>query len=121
MATRDFPNDDTWTAPDEEPAVEVRSAPERSRYEIRVDGVPAGFAHYVPDEGALIFDHTLIKDAFAGRGLGSVLVRGALDDVRAQGGRIVALCEYVSGWLGKHPEYEDLVDQELHERILATA
>ena len=129
----------TWTAPeaepvpeaapvseagpvvDVEPVIEVRNSPAHSRYEVRVDGALAGFTHYLTEDGALVFDHTLIKDAFAGQGLGSVLARGALDDVRAQGGRIVALCEYISGWLGKHPEYGDLVDHELHARILATA
>jgi uncharacterized Fe-S cluster protein YjdI/predicted GNAT family acetyltransferase len=117
----------TWTAPEAElvsdaaPVIEVRNSPAHSRYEVRVDGALAGFTHYLTEDGALVFDHTLIKDAFAGQGLGSVLARGALDDVRAQGGRIVALCEYISGWLGKHPEYEDLVDHELHARILATA
>jgi predicted GNAT family acetyltransferase len=101
--------------------IEVLDAPERSRYEILVDGTFAGFTHYQPYEGSLVFDHTVIKDAFAGQGLASKLVRATLDDVRALKGRIVPLCEYISGWLEKHPDYDDLVDKELLARILATA
>jgi predicted GNAT family acetyltransferase len=101
--------------------IEVRNAPERSRYEIRVDGTSAGFTHYHPYEGSLIFDHTVIKENFAGQGLASKLVRATLDDVRAQQLRIVPLCEYVAGWLEKHPDYDDLVDRDLLARILATA
>ena len=101
--------------------IEVLDAPERSRYEILVDGTFAGFTHYQPYEGSLVFDHTVIKDAFAGQGLASKLVRATLDDVRARKSRIVPLCEYISGWLEKHPDYDDLVDKELLARILATA
>lgn len=123
----------TWTSTDEAeaaqveapgveaPVVEVVNAPERERYEILVDGAVAGFTHYMPHEGCLVFDHTLIKESYSGRGLASVLVRGALDDVRASGSRIVPLCEYMAGWLPKHPDYEDLVDRDLLMRILATA
>jgi hypothetical protein len=101
--------------------IEVMDATERSRYEILVDGTFAGFTHYQPHEGALVFDHTVIKEQFAGQGLASKLVRSTLDDVRARQGRIVPLCEYVAGWLEKHPDYDDLVDRDLLARILATA
>lgn len=101
--------------------IEVRNAPERTRYEILVDGALAGFTHYQPNEGSLVFDHTVIKEQFAGQGLGSTLVRGALDDIRASGGSIVPLCEYVAGWLGRNPDYDDLVDRDLLTRILATS
>ncbi len=101
--------------------IEVLDAPERSRYEILVDGTFAGFTHYQPYEGSLVFDHTVIKEQFAGQGLASKLVRATLDDVRAQQGRIVPLCEYVAGWLEKNPDYDDLVDRDLLARILATA
>jgi predicted GNAT family acetyltransferase len=42
-------------------------------------------------------------------GLGSRLVRAALDDVRSQGGRVVPLCPFVRGWIERHPDYADLV------------
>lgn len=100
--------------------VEVRHVPERTRYQVLVDGEVAGAAHYVVHEGRLVFDHTVIDDAYAGRGLAKVLARGTLDDVRATGQRIVPLCEFMAGFLAKHPEYDDLVDHALLERILAS-
>jgi predicted GNAT family acetyltransferase len=36
-------------------------------------------------------------------------VQGALDDVRARGGSVVARCTFVRGWIDRHPEYADLV------------
>jgi hypothetical protein len=100
---------------------EVRQDTGSSRYEVLVDGDVAGFAAYQLYEGSYVFDHTVIKDEYAGRGLGTVLARGALDDVRAQGMRMVPLCEFFAGWLGKHPEYDDVVDHDLLARIEASA
>ena len=40
-------------------------------------------------------------------------MQGALDHVRGEGGRIVPLCPFVRSWLERHPEYADLVDQEM--------
>jgi hypothetical protein len=101
--------------------IEVRDVTERSRYEILVDGTFAGFTHYRHHGGALVFDHTVIKEQFSGQGLASKLVHATLDDVRARDIRIVPLCEYVAGWLEKHPDYADLVDRDLLARILATS
>jgi predicted GNAT family acetyltransferase len=44
-----------------------------------------------------------------GRGIGSRLARFALDQARASKLKVVALCPFVSAWIGKHPEYQDLL------------
>ena len=100
-------------------ATEVLDVPARSRYEITVDGELAGFSEYRPIEGARVFTHTEVFDAYEGKGVGSALARGALDDVRARGHRLVALCPFVAAFLERHPEYADLVDTELTTRLRA--
>ncbi len=87
---------------------EVRKAD--GRYEVVVDGVVAGYTQFREDEGSLAFPHTVVEDEFEGQGLASRLVREALDDVRAQGRLIHPTCAYVKGWIEKHDEYRDLVD-----------
>lgn len=83
---------------------------ERHRYEILVDGQVAGYLdHRSPREGVIELPHTVVEDAFAGRGLASVLVRHALDAARAAGLRVVPTCPYVRGWIAKHPDYAALV------------
>jgi predicted GNAT family acetyltransferase len=79
------------------------------RYEIAVDGKLAGFAEYELSGGTTTFTHTEIQPGYEGQGLASKLARFALDDVRAQGGRAVAQCEFIAGYIGKHPEYQDLL------------
>jgi predicted GNAT family acetyltransferase len=44
-----------------------------------------------------------------GRGIGSALVRGALEQVRARGLKVVAKCPFVSAYMSKHPEFSDLL------------
>ena len=96
---------------------EVRNNRERSRYEILVDGSIAGFVQYNMRGGRLILVHTEVNDEFEGRGLASQLVRGALDDARRRDLRIVPICPFVESFIERHPDYDDLVDHELFDRM----
>jgi len=87
----------------------VRDNTEKSRYEaLDESGVVAGFAEYTRSEGQIEFVHTEVDDAFEGHGVGSTLVRAALDDVRTTDLRVVASCPFVKAWIANHPDYEDL-------------
>ena len=95
----------------------VTDAPERTQYEITVDGTRAGFAHYVLRGGRRYFVHTEIDPAFEGQGLGSILAKEALDAARTSGEPIVPLCPFIAGYVERHPEYDDLVDRPLYEEM----
>ena len=94
-------------------AVEVRDHPEEQRYEAWLGGSLAGFAAYrlrpgrPGRPGRIVFTHTEVQ--VEGRGVGSTLVRGALDDVRRRGLTVTPLCPFVKAYLEKHPEYADLM------------
>lgn len=90
------------------PAI-VKDAPERHRYEIEVDGEPAGFAEYHRRDDVVEFHHTRVEDRFEGQGVGSRLAREALDDVRSAGLRVVPRCPFIRSWIDRHPDYADLV------------
>jgi uncharacterized protein len=92
--------------------VTVRNAPERRRYEAVLDDEVAGFSRYFLDGDLVVFTHTEVDDRFEGRGVGTDLVRAALDDVRASGRHVVARCPFVRSWIGRHPQYADLVAEE---------
>ena len=84
--------------------------PSESRYEAHLDGELAGFAEYQLTDELVVFTHTEVDERFEGKGVGSALARFALDDVRAAGERkVMPLCQFIKGWIGKHPEYTDLV------------
>jgi uncharacterized protein len=88
---------------------EVHRDAARSRYEISLDGRLVGFADYRADGDTVVFPHTEIEPSMRNEGLGAELVRGALDDVRARGGTVVAQCWYVAEFIDQHPEYADLL------------
>jgi predicted GNAT family acetyltransferase len=88
---------------------EVRNNEAESRYELERDGETA-FAAYSVDGDSIVFDHTVVPETLEGRGVGSALVEGALDDARGRGLKVVPLCSFVKGWIERHPEAQDLVD-----------
>ncbi|MDF3048779.1 MAG: N-acetyltransferase [Pseudonocardia sp.] len=96
---------------------QVLDVPEQSRFEIRVDGRTAGFAAYRSKPGLLVFTHTEVDDAVEGRGLGSALVRGALDAARDHNTAVRPDCPFVRAYIARHDEYLDLVPVELRERL----
>jgi uncharacterized protein len=91
-------------------AMDVADVPERRRYEARIDGELAGIAEYRASEHVVTFIHTQVMSEFEGKGVASGLVRVALDDVRAHGKKVRAVCPFVKGYLEKHSdEYGDLL------------
>lgn len=91
----------------------VTDNPSELRYEIHVGGELAGEIRYRREPGAVVLVHTDIDPRFEGHGLGGQLVQGALDDLRARGLAVVPLCPFVAGFIGRHPEYDDLVTTDM--------
>ncbi len=90
-------------------SVQVRRDDGAGRYVAIHEGSVAGFAAYRREPGVVVLTHTEVDDRFEGHGVGSALVRGALDDVRAQGHAVEPLCPFVRSYLDRHDEYADLV------------
>ena len=105
------------TTPPAQPT--VLDVAEWSRFEIHLDGRMAGFAQYrMKDPRLIVFTHTEIDDAFAGRGIGSALVRAALDTARRRGLAVRPDCPFVRDFVARHPDdYVDLVPEELRPRL----
>lgn len=80
----------------------------RHQFELDVDGHLAT-EHYRLDGNVITFEHTDVPSELGGRGIGSKLVKGALDQVRKAGLRLNPQCPFVKAWVDKHPDYQDLV------------
>ena len=66
----------------------------------------------------MIVAHTEIDERREGEGLGSELVRGVLDRIRASGKTVIPLCPFTAAYIQRHPEYVDLVDPGLRGRFV---
>jgi uncharacterized protein len=97
--------------PAHESATEVLVHDDRelNRYEAHVGADLAGFAEYHRQPGLVTVLHSEIDPEFEGRGIGSALVRGMLDDIRRQEEKVLPVCPFVTSFLQRHTEYADLV------------
>jgi len=90
----------------------VSDNPAHRRYELAVDGHIAATYYEIAD-GVITFAHTEVPPELGGKGIGSKLVKGALDQVRANGLKVIAQCPFVKAWIDKHPDYADLLKAEI--------
>jgi uncharacterized protein len=81
------------------------------RFEMLVDGLRAVLTYRrFPDR--IVFLHAEVPQSLEGQGLAAKVTRFALDFARANHLRIVPRCPYVSNFIRKHAEYQDLVSAE---------
>lgn len=81
---------------------------DRKRYEL-VLGEEAAFVEYILAKEMIVFTHTLVPQAYEGKGVANRVIRFALDDARARGLSVHPLCPFVAAFIRRHPEYQDLV------------
>jgi predicted GNAT family acetyltransferase len=87
--------------------VVVTDNPAAHRYEAHIDGELAGLATYRLKDDRVVFNHVEVYPKWERKGVGSTLVRTALDDVVARGKQITPLCPFVIGYVRRHPEYRE--------------
>jgi hypothetical protein len=87
----------------------VIDRPTELAYRLYAGEREAGELRYGRRGDRLVLHHTEVDRSLGRQGLGSALVSGALDDIRARGLTIVPLCPFVRAYLDRHPEYGDLV------------
>jgi predicted GNAT family acetyltransferase len=90
-------------------SIAVTDVPDKHRWEARDGDTLAGLVLYRRSDDLVIFTHTEVDDDFAGRGVGGALARAALDAAREQGLRVRPDCPFISEWITRHPDYDDLV------------
>ena len=86
----------------------IRQNAALSRFELDAGGGTA-VAYYRLADGVMTFHHTETPPHLQGHGIASRLVRGALEEARAQGLKVVPRCSFVGGYLARHPEFSDLL------------
>ncbi len=86
-----------------------------SRFELELEGQLA-VLNYTLRDGLILFTHTGVPPALEGRGIGSALVKAGLEYARAQNRKVISYCWFVSGYIERHPEVQDLLNPPWPER-----
>lgn len=81
---------------------------EAKRFETSIDD-QTGYISYQERGDTLVYDHTIVPQSLGGRGVGSALVKHALDYAHENNKKVVPQCSFVSSYINKHPDYQDLV------------
>ncbi len=78
------------------------------QYEFHIDGQKPRI-EYIKVEGKIFLTHTEVPKALEGRGIGSAMIKSALEDIKEKELTLVPLCPFVAAYIKKHPEWRELV------------
>ena len=92
-----------------EPLV-VRDNPDRHRFEIDLGDGRFAIAEYTLSAGKIMFTHTGVPEGHEGKGIGTTLIRFALDAARERGLKVIPVCPFFAAYMKKHAEVQDLRD-----------
>lgn len=95
-------------AMNEVPALEISDNTGRQRFEAVIDGA-VSYAEYTLGTGTITFTHTLVPAAQRGRGIGTQLVRAALEAAQAQRRGVIPQCSLFADYMRRHPETQRLL------------
>lgn len=87
---------------------DIRHNEARHRFETGSEAQPAHL-DYRLREGVVDIVHTEVPPEYQGQGLAGKLATAALNWVRESGRKVIPSCSYVAVFIGKHPEYSDLL------------
>jgi predicted GNAT family acetyltransferase len=87
----------------------VRHNEQASQFEVETGGELA-VSQYIRRGSTIYFTHTEVPPSMEGQGIGNLLARSALNYARENGLRVVPRCRFISAFIRRHREYQDLVD-----------
>jgi uncharacterized protein len=90
----------------------VQDNPDRSRFEVIVDGEVGGFASYRVHDGLVVITHSQVEEKHRGRGVGGQLAKQTLDLLRERGARVVPACPFFAEYVVQHREYDDILESD---------
>ena len=93
---------------DSKPNLDITHNESAKRFETTIDG-QTGYISYQDSQDKLVYDHTIVPQQLGGCGVGSALVKHALNYAREHNKKVVPQCSFVASYISKHPEYQDLV------------
>lgn len=89
-------------------ALNISHNEQGKRFETTIDG-QTGYISYQERGDKLVYDHTIVPQELGGRGVGSALVKEALNHARENNKKVVPQCSFVASYIDKHPDYQDLL------------
>lgn len=83
--------------------MQITHNPTAQRFETVIDGHTAFLSYEIVNDNTLNYNHTIVPPELGGRGIGTALVKFALDYARENGKSVVPSCSFVARYLAKNP------------------
>ncbi len=87
----------------------VEHREDEERFVLQTDAGPAVLDYHREGDGSYDLRHTGVPESERRKGIGGRLVRGALEMVRGEGGRVRPSCPFVRDWIAQNPGFTDLL------------
>ena len=94
----------------DKPVFLIRNNPEKHRFEADLGDGSLAIADYNLLTSKIVFTHTEVPEGHEGQGIGSALIRFALDFARERGLEVIPICPFFAAYMKKHAEVQDLLD-----------
>jgi predicted GNAT family acetyltransferase len=93
-------------------------APERRRFEIlsHDDAEPLAIVDYERRDRTLLLMHTEVRPDLEGRGIGTRTAELVVDHLRRSGQLAIVGCPFLTAWLRRHPDEQDILARPLQDR-----
>lgn len=89
-------------------ALAINESANKKRFEVELESKWA-FIDFIRAENKMYLTHTEVPPELEGKGIGSSLVKYALQQIKDEGRKLVPLCPFVAAYLKRHPEYHSLL------------
>lgn len=91
-----------------DPSESVVNNTEESRFEV-ASGSQLSILQYRKDASRLALIHTEVPEDLAGQGIGSALVKTALEYAKSNNLEVLPYCPFTAAYIERHPEWQEIV------------
>lgn len=95
----------------------IRDNVEKHRFEADLGDGSLAIANYYLRDGKIIVTHTEVPPPHEGQGIGTALIRFALQSARDRGLKVIPICPFFADYIKKHAEEQDLLDPQWRSRV----
>ncbi len=85
---------------------------DRKQFELVVEGHTARI-EYMIMANKIFLTHTEVPAELEGKGIGSIIVKLALEEVEKRGLKLIPLCPFVGKYITRHPEWKRILADDV--------
>lgn len=80
-----------------------------NRFEMDIEGKKALVNYQKRGADTYNLYHAEVPPEFEGRGFGSLLVKGVLEQIKTDGKLFIPTCPFIAAYVRRHPEYQEFL------------